>query len=295
MAEVLLGASNLVVVCCWWICYARCCGCLSPVLPFPSVSRAAMDKVLGAIRGIESLPESFRESVPQTYRALLTALKDQFKVDMGMEFVYDVCPVCRTLYCCNWKDSKTCGVCNAERYDKDGKSLCGKFVYRCFSETIRRIFSNKTLAKLAVYHKYNRASYGDICDFQDGEAYAKAMEDPEFQKDPRHLLVGLATDGVQPFGDDKKYSIWPILATSFNFPPRVRYLLGVTTLLGVIPGRKTKEPKLFKFKLHSYLKVFIDELAFLSATGVKVYDAYREQHFRCRAKLMQVKYCFGLL
>jgi hypothetical protein len=110
----------------------------------------------GPSGAFESLPESFRQSAPPTYRAVLTALKDQFKVDMGMEFVYDVCPVCRTLYRCNWKDSKTCGACNGERYDKDGKSLCGKFVYRCFSETIRRIFSNKTLAKLAVHHKYNR-------------------------------------------------------------------------------------------------------------------------------------------
>jgi hypothetical protein len=160
-----------------------------------------------------------------------------------MEFVYDVCPVCRTLYRCNWKDSKTCGVCNAERYDKDGKSLCGKFVYRCFSETIRRIFSNKTLAKLAVHHKYNRAGYGDICDFQDGEAYAKAMEDPEFQKDPRHLTRWFGKQMVcNLLATTKSTDIWPILATSFNFPPRVRYLLGVTTLLGVIPGGRQRSP-----------------------------------------------------
>jgi hypothetical protein len=75
------------------------------------------------------------------------------------------------------------------------------------------------------------------------------------------------TDGVQPFGDDKKYRHMASPCHLFQLSSASPVFVGRDNPAWRHPGRKTKEPKLFKFKLHSYLKVFIDELAFLSATG----------------------------
>lgn len=253
------------------------------------MSQVALEKVLDAIRMIKSLPEAFRESLPSTYQGLLFFLKDKFDIQFSMEFVYDVCQKCLTVYRCGSKDARICRRCGSPRYGSDGENLCVKFVYRSFSETMKRWFANKRLAELATYHAGKRSEHGDVCDFQDGVAYQRAMEDPAFSNDSRHILVGLASDGVQPFEEDKKFSIWPLLATSYNFPPSIRYLLGVTTLLGVIPGsREEKASKDPSFSLQSYLQIFVDELAFLHRFGVLVYDAFRHERFRCKAKLVQV-------
>jgi len=42
---------------------------------------------------------------------------------------------------------------------------------------------------------------------------------PEFGSDPRNLRLGLATDGMNPYGNlSSKYSSWPILLVIFNLP-----------------------------------------------------------------------------
>ena len=54
-------------------------------------------------------------------------------------------------------------------------------------------------------------------DFMDGTAY-KALN----LEDPRHIIFGLAFDGYLPNTDDKKYSLWPLVLTPFNFSPKIR-------------------------------------------------------------------------
>ena len=118
-----------------------------------SVSQVALEKVLDAIRMIKSLPEAFRQSLPSTYQGLL---KDKFDIQFSMEFVYDVCQKCLTVYRCGSKDARICRRCGSPRYGSDGENLCVKFVYRSFSETMKRWFANKRLAELATYHAGKR-------------------------------------------------------------------------------------------------------------------------------------------
>ena len=74
------------------------------------------------------------------------------------------------------------------------------------------------------YHSKRVNQDGDYCDFQDGTIYDTVMkEDPDFRSDPRHLLLGFVTDGVQPFAGNNKYSMWPMLVTFYNFPPNIRW------------------------------------------------------------------------
>jgi Transposase family tnp2 len=70
-----------------------------------------------------------------------------------------------------------------------------------------------------------QAGDGYLRDITDGAAYKQAMYDERFRQCPRpyrNLQLGLAFDGVQPFKDDAKYSIWPIALTAFNLPPEDR-------------------------------------------------------------------------
>lgn len=76
-------------------------------------------------------------------------------------------------------------------------------------------------------------------DVYDGKAYKRiyakdASGNPcpppgfeEFAKDPRNLLLSFVTDGFLPFGDDHKYSVWPLALTIFNLPPWLRCGLDV--------------------------------------------------------------------
>ena len=43
---------------------------------------------------------------------------------------------------------------------------------------------------------------------------------PHFAQDPRHICLGMATDGISPFGTMRsKYSLWPIVMMNYNIPP----------------------------------------------------------------------------
>lgn len=145
------------------------------------------------------------------------------------------------------------------------------------------------LAQWATYHASHRSVAGDLCDFQDGSVYEEdIMNDPHFAADPRNLFGALSTDGLQPFVDDKKYSMWPVVFTFYNFPPHVRYLLGLTTLLCVIPGSRLPASRI---NPNYAVQIVMDELELMSY-GVWLSDASKtipaQQRFLCRVKMVQV-------
>jgi hypothetical protein len=95
--------------------------------------------------------------------------------------------------------------------------------------------------------------------------------------DDRNIGIGLITDGVQPFKDDAKYGMWPVIATLYNLPPSIRYKLGVTHFFTIVPGRREKTHKL---NLDHILDLVTDELKFLYDYGVWVEDARTKQMAR---------------
>lgn len=162
-----------------------------------------------------------------------------------------------------------------------------QLVYRPIAALIRRIFQHPVLAGLATYHaEHPRSAANDVCDFQDGAVYAEdILGDPAFAADPRNLTAALVTDGMQPYQDDRKYSMWPVVITFYNFPPHVRYKLAVTSLLCVVPGSRLDYSTL---NLQHVLQIPVDEFKLLRF-GLRLQDASRNnESFTCRAKLVQV-------
>lgn len=99
-----------------------------------------------------------------------------------------------------------------------------QMIIRSIADFIQRVFKNEKLAELVTYHAEHISDNGDILDFQDGETYKHLMQDDRFKNDPRNLMMALIADGVQPWTEDNKYSIWPIAATFYNWPPWLRYV-----------------------------------------------------------------------
>jgi len=163
---------------------------------------------------------------------------------------------------------------------------CLQLVYRPLAALIRRIFQHPVLARWATYHaEQPRSAAHDLCDFQDGSVYAHdIMGDPHFAAEPRNLAAALVTDGMQPYKDDRKYSMWPLVVTFYNFPPHIRYMLAITSLLCVIPGSRLDSSRL---DLQPTLQIVKDEFKLLQH-GIQLMDAHRQEQFTCRAKLVQV-------
>jgi hypothetical protein len=58
------------------------------------LSQQGIEDVLDIIADIDELPPSFRESIANNHRALLTGLQQEWGIDCGYEVVYRMCPEC---------------------------------------------------------------------------------------------------------------------------------------------------------------------------------------------------------
>lgn len=73
-------------------------------------------RVLELVSGIQSLKEEFRDSLPDSFRSLLGTLEKEFGMEISLEIVYDICPLCYTVYRCEHKDCINCPECSSPRY-----------------------------------------------------------------------------------------------------------------------------------------------------------------------------------
>lgn len=65
------------------------------------------------------------------------------------------------------------------------------------------------------------------------------FEWPHFFTDARNIRLGMATDGISPFGTMRsKYSLWPVVMMNYNIPPWLAIKKGHIFLTLVIPGTK---------------------------------------------------------
>lgn len=90
----------------------------------------------------------------------------------------------------------------------------------------------------------------------------------DFKRDPCHVQLGLASDGINPFSLARKaqpYSIWPIVLTNYNIPPWMSMKKGHLLLSMIILG-----PKQVKM-IDVYLQPLVEELKLLWR-GVDCYD-----------------------
>ncbi len=91
---------------------------------------------------------------------------------------------------------------------------------------------------------------------------------PEFERDPRHVRLGLASDGVSPHslgGKGRPTSVWPVVVMNYNLPPWLFMKKGFLLLSLIIP-----RPSKVK-NIDTYLALVVDELKTMW-DGVWAYD-----------------------
>jgi hypothetical protein len=109
----------------------------------------------------------------------------------------------------------------------------------------------------------------------DGDTW-KALDnfDPKFSQDARSVLIGPATNGFTPFGENASlYSCWPVFIVPYNLPPSLCIKYEFMFICLVIPGPDHPRPKLIMV-----LKPLIDKLKDLWY-GVEAYDSHKKQKF----------------
>jgi hypothetical protein len=142
---------------CMRISLGLTCSAAAPPHLWSRPPEELIEAVLDLIASIDELPKNYRDNVANNYRALLTAL-EEFGVQLGYEYVYDVCVACHLVYRYPHIDPEQPRAvthcprpgCGCPRYDSNGKAR-RQFVYRSISDIIKAMFRVAQLARAARY------------------------------------------------------------------------------------------------------------------------------------------------
>lgn len=122
-----------------------------------------------------------------------------------------------------------------------------------------------------------------MTDIWDSPKWQKRVIDNKFlsAESPANIVLAISTDGVNPFRKEM-YSVWPIMATVLNYPSAIRTAFNRVLLLGLISGPlQTK-------KITTYLKIVVNEINELYASGVEVYDALHNKTRLVRVQILLI-------
>ncbi|XP_068466379.1 uncharacterized protein [Phaseolus vulgaris] len=147
---------------------------------------------------------------------------------------------------------------------------------------LKRLFANADDAKNLRWHADNRKCDGLLRHPADSLQWKNIdKEFPEFGKESRNLRLGLATDGMNPFGNlSSNHSSWPVLLVIYNLPPALCMKRKYMMLSMMISG-----PKQPGNDIDVYLNPLIEDLKLLWNEGVDVFDAFKNESFRSHAML----------
>ena len=77
---------------------------------------------------------------------------------------------------------------------------------------------------------------------------------PSFAVENHNVVVGLSSDGFNPYGRGKDYSCWPVMITPYNLPPSMCNKRPLMFLSLLIPG-----PSHLRKHIDVYLRPLIDD------------------------------------
>ena len=100
---------------------------------------------------------------------------------------------------------------------------------------------------------------------------------------PLNLLIQLSSDGVNPFGQQNNYSMWPIYSSVLNYPPALRNKFNKLWLLGIVSG--PNKPK----TMTAYMRHIVQQFNELYDTGLHipiVSQTYQQR--RVKVQLLQL-------
>ncbi|CAJ2651882.1 unnamed protein product [Trifolium pratense] len=146
----------------------------------------------------------------------------------------------------------------------------------------KRLFANANDAKNLRWHVEERKCDGQIRHVADSLQWKKIDSFfPNFGKESRNLRLGLATDGMNPFGNQStNHSSWPVLLMIYNLSHWLCMKRKYIMLSMMISG--PRQPGNY---IDVYLSPLIDDLRVLWEEGVDVFDAYSGEQFNMRAML----------
>ena len=204
---------------------------------------------------------------------------------------YESIHVCKYDCALFWKEHaklQNCPVCGESRWvDKNakGKRVPNK-VMRYFPLTprLKRLYSSRYSAKYMRWHYSERPTEDGVLRHPaDGQAWKEFDQKyPLFAAGPRNVILGLATDGFNPFGNmSNAYSMWPVIVVPYNLPPWKCMKSESLMLSLLIPG-----PSAPGKDMDVFLRPLIDELKELWETGVETRDAFNGSTFLMRAAMM---------
>ena len=170
-------------------------------------------------------------------------------------------------------DLENCRVCQAPRFKRTGDSKVPVKVLRHFPliPRLQRMFQTPIQAAFQTYHWLKRSTDGMQRMAADSRQWALIDEEyPDFASEHRNIRLGLATDGVNPFGIKRStWSTWPVLLLNYNIPPWLTTKKYFIILSLLIPGPQSVTSKNFDI----FLQPLLDELLTLWHEGVHTWDA----------------------
>jgi hypothetical protein len=129
--------------------------------------------------------------------------------------------------------------------------------YFPLTNRVQAIYRTPTLAKHMTHH-YDQRSQDRIMRIPADSMAWKSMicKYPALGTRYGNVFLGLATDGVNPYGHNaSSYSIWPIMLTNLNLPPWLAIKATHMILSCIIPGEICIRQCFFKH-LHILLSYF---------------------------------------
>ena len=214
---------------------------------------------------------------------------------MGLEYKkIHACPNDCILYRKEYKELHKCPRCGLSRYKSKDNDVGSEVTsikdgppakvlwYLPIIPRLKRLFANADDAKHLRWHAEERVSDGKIRHVADSLQWKKIdNEYPEFGSQSRNLRLGLATDGMNPFGNlSSNHSSWPVLLVIYNLPPWLCMKRKYVMLSMMISG-----PKQPGNDIDVYLGPLIEDLKLLWDEGVDVYDGFSGENFKLRALL----------
>jgi len=104
---------------------------------------------------------------------------------------------------------------------------------------------------------------------------------PDFGKEARNLRLGLASDGMNPYGSlSTQHSLCPVLLVIYNLPPWLCMKRKYMMLSLMISG-----PRQPGNDIDVYLSLLIEDLTKLWDEGVLVFDGFQNETFQMWAML----------
>jgi len=137
-----------------------------------------------------------------------------------------------------------------------------------------------------TWHSRNRSTDGNVCHVPDSKAWQHIDKTwPNFAIEPRNVRLGLATDGVNLFGEkNNAWSTWPVLLLNYNLPPWLVTKKFFMIVFLIIPGPESVRSSNFDV----YISPLLEELQELwkGVEGLDVLKPKGKRQFTMEAILM---------